>query len=199
MPLSKVISDATGKRALAIDPKNEADQQVIKVISDVLDEVMKRMNAPDSPVQNIARINEAAVTSKISCANCSTGRPDSVVTSRGPLTNRGQRSGYPDLRLVEPAANRVFYLDPKLYSAGSRESTFRTVYFEPKITTNKVHDDAVHLLVRFEHTPKTAGHWNFTRWDLVDLADFKVRLKAEFQGSNRDIYRPEAIIATSAK
>jgi hypothetical protein len=43
------------------------------------------------------------------------------------------------------------------------------------------------------------GRWNFTRWDLVDLAQFKLKLKAEFQGSNRDMYRPEAIVATSAK
>jgi len=28
----------------------------------------------------------------------------------------------------------------------------------------------------------------------VDLVHFKVRLKAEFQGSNRDIYKPEAIV-----
>jgi len=33
----------------------------------------------------------------------------------------------------------------------------------------------------------------------VDLSKFKVRLKAEFQGSNRDMYRPEAIVATSAE
>jgi hypothetical protein len=100
--------------------------------------------------------------------------------------DRVQRSGHPDLRLVETATNRIFYLDPKLYAAGSRDSSFRTFYFEPKITTNKVRDDAVHLLVGFEHTPPTAGHWTFTRWDPVDLAHFKVRLKAEFQGSNRD-------------
>jgi hypothetical protein len=34
---------------------------------------------------------------------------------------------------------------------------------------------------------------------VIDLAHFKVRLKAEFQGSNRDLYRPEAIVATSAR
>jgi hypothetical protein len=43
------------------------------------------------------------------------------------------------------------------------------------------------------------GGGSFTRWDLVDLAHFKVRLKAEFQGSNCDIYCPDAIIATSGK
>jgi hypothetical protein len=110
-----------------------------------------------------------------------------------------QRSGYPDLRLVDQATNRVYYLDPKLYAAGARDSSFRTFYFEPKVATNKVRDDAVHLILGFEHEPRKAGHWNFTRWDIVDLSHFKVRLKAEFQGSNRDMYRPEAVVATSAK
>ena len=94
---------------------------------------------------------------------------------------------------------RVFYLDPKLYAVGSRDSSFRTFYFEPKGATNKVRDDAVHFIVGFEHEPRSGDHWNFTRWDLVDLAQFKVKLKAEFQGSNHDMYRPEAIVATSEK
>jgi hypothetical protein len=45
---------------------------------------------------------------------------------------------------------------------------------------------------------REAGHWNFTRWDLVDLSEFKVKLKAEFQGSNRDMYRPDATAGSSA-
>ncbi|MFL6531072.1 MAG: hypothetical protein ACJ8KX_11435, partial [Chthoniobacterales bacterium] len=65
--------------------------------------------------------------------------------------------------------------------------------------TNKVRDDAVHLILGFEHEARQAAHWEFTRWDIVDLSKFKVRLKAEFQGSNRDMYRPEAIVGTSAK
>jgi hypothetical protein len=101
-------------------------------------------------------------------------------------------------------------LDPKLYAAGSRDSSFRTFYFEPKIATNKVRDDAAHFIAGFEHQPspgygaageprEKGGHWKFTRWDLVDLAQCKVKLKAEFQGSNRDICRPEAVVASSAK
>ena len=66
------------------------------------------------------------------------------------------------------------------------------------MTTNKVRDDAVHLVIGFEHEPREKNvAWKFTRWDLVDLARFKVKLKAEFQGSNRDMYRPEPIVATS--
>jgi hypothetical protein len=57
----------------------------------------------------------------------------------------------------------------------------------------------VHLVVGFEHEPRKNGLWRFTRWDLVDLSHLQVKLKAEFQGSNRDLYLPEAIVATSAK
>jgi hypothetical protein len=199
IPFSQVIFAATGKRLLAINPEEEADRRVIKAISDVLNEVMNRMNAPDSPVQGVARINEASSHFEDLLRELLNRAPGFTCDFPRTSQDHVQRSGYPDLRLVETATNRVFYLDPKLYVAGSRESSFRTFYFEPKITTNKVRDDAVHLLVGFEHEPKVAGRWKFTRWDLVDLAHFKVRLKAEFQGSNRDVYRPEAIVATSAQ
>src|SRR2546430_2445442 len=109
------------------------------------------------------------------------------------------RSGYPDLRIVDLASKRIFYLDPKLYATGSRDSTFRTFYFEPKIATNKVRDDAVHFIVAFEHEPREKnGLWTFTRWDLIDLARFKVKLKAEFQGSNRDMHRTDFTVSVDA-
>lgn len=199
VPFRDVVLAATGRKVLAIDPKNEADQRVVKRISEVLDEVVKRMNAADSPVQNLARINEASSHFEDLLRELLNRMPGFSCDFPRTSNDRVQRSGYPDLRLVETATNRVFYLDPKLYAAGSRDSSFRTFYFEPKVTTNKVRDDAVHLLVGFEHELKSAGRWNFTRWDLVDLTHFKVRLKAEFQGSNRDIYRPDAIVASSAK
>jgi len=158
---------------------------------------MKRLNAPDSVIQNVGRINEVSSyfedilrellssTSGLSC--------DSPRTIDGKV----QRSGYPDLRIVDLASKRVFYLDPKLYAVGSRDSSFRTFYFEPKKATNKVRDDAVHFIVGFEHERREKnGRWKFTRWDLVDLSHFKVKLKAEFQGSNYDMYRAEAIVAS---
>ena len=198
IPFSEVILAATARRVLPIDPANESDQRVIRQIGGALDEVMKRMNAPDSPIQAVPRINE--VSSHFEdllreLLNVPGFRCEVPRTAE----DRVQRSGYPDLRLVDLETKRVYYLDPKLYAAGSRSSSFRTFYFEPKLTTNKVREDAVHLLIGFEHEKKSGGHWNFTRWDLIDLTHFKVRLKAEFQGSNRDLYRPEAIVATSAR
>jgi hypothetical protein len=199
IPFSEVIFAATGKRVLAIDPKNETDQRAIKQVSAVLDQVMKRMNAADNSIHAIPRVNELSSHFEDLLREMLNTAPGFSCDFPRTSEDRVQRSGYPDLRLVDLATRRVFYLDPKLYAASSRDSSFRTFYFEPKITTNKVRDDAVHLIVGFEHEPKSGGRWKFTRWDLVDLAHFKVRLKAEFQGSNHDIYRPEAIVATSAK
>jgi hypothetical protein len=172
---------------------------VIKEISGVLGEVMQRMNALESPIQGIPRINEVSSHFEDLLRELLNAVPGLSCDFPRTTEDRIQRSGYPDLRLVDLETKRVFYLDPKLYAVGSRDSSFRTFYFEPKVATNKVRDDAVHLIVGFEHEAKSAGHWKFTRWDLVDLAHFKVRLKAEFQGSNHDLYRPEAIVATSAK
>jgi hypothetical protein len=205
VPFREVILDATGKKVLPFDVNNAVDQRVAKAISGACNETMNRLNTPGSAIQNIDRINE--VSSHFEdmlreLLNVASGlRCDFPLTAEGKV----QRSGYPDLRIVDVETKRVFYLDPKLYAVGSRDSSFRAFYFEPRKSTNKVRDDAVHFVVGFEHLPRGAGSgssntiWKFTRWDLVDLSRFTVKLKAEFQGSNHDMYHPEAIVASSAK
>jgi len=199
IPFSEVIFDTTGKRVLAFNRQDETDQRVAKQISAACDETLKRLNAADSVIQNVGRINEVSSHFEDALRDLLNTTPGLSCDFPHTAQDRVLRSGYPDLRIVDLASKRVFYLDPKLYVRGSRDSTFRTFYFEPKIATNKVRDDAVHFIAGIEHEPRKDGRWNFTRWDLVDLAQFKLKLKAEFQGSNRDMYRPEAIVATSAK
>jgi hypothetical protein len=200
IPFSEMILDVTGKRVLAFNPKNETDLRVVKQISVVLDEVVSQLNSSASVIQGIPRINEVSSHFEDLMRELLDKTP--ALTCDFPKTSQGrlQRSGYPDLELIDQESHRVYYLDPKLYAIGSRDRSFRTFYFEPKIATNKVHQDAVHFIVGFEHEkPAADRHWKFTRWDLVDLSHFQVKLKAEFQGSNRDMYRSEAIVATSVK
>ncbi len=200
IPFSEVVLDATGKHVLAFNPKDETDARVVKQISAVLDEVMARLNAPESVIQGIPRINEVSSHFEDLIRELLNTTPGLACDFPKTAAGGKQRSGYPDLELVDQESHRVYYLDPKLYAVGSRDSSFRTFYFEPKIATNKVREDAVHFIVGFEHEKPVADRqWKFTRWDLVDLSHFQVKLKAEFQGSNRDMYRPEAIVATSGK
>jgi len=60
IPFSEVIFDSTGKHVLACNPKDETNARVLKQMCSVLDEVMARLNAPESPIQGIPRINEVS-------------------------------------------------------------------------------------------------------------------------------------------
>ena len=154
VPFSELIFDTTGRKVLPFEANNAVDQRVAKAISAACDETMKRLNAPDSAIQNVDRINEVSSHFEDTLRELLNTTPG--LQCDFPLTVEGkiQRSGYPDLRITDLESKRVFYLDPKLYAAGSRDSSFRTFYFEPKKSTNKVRDDAVHFVVGFEHAPR---------------------------------------------
>jgi hypothetical protein len=107
-----------------------------------------------------------------------------------------QRSGYPDLRLVLEDQS-VVYLDPKLFARGSKTSTLRTFYYEPKSATSKVQDNARHLLVGVLHSGGEGGQIRCEDRDLSDVSKTKVQLKAEFQASNKDLYRGDTILLKS--
>lgn len=195
---SDVIHATSGRRVLPVDRKDRDTARILAVISRTLDDVLAKMNADDSPTRRQKRVNE--MSRFFEDAIVAGLRAQEGFECDFPKTSEGvvQRSGYPDLRLVDRATGRVFYLDPKLYAKGSRTSSLRTFYFTPKRGTNKVNDDAVHLIAAFENE-KQGDTVKFTRWQLIDLSGFRVRLKAEFEGSNADIYRDDAVVAGSGK
>ena len=173
-----------------------SSQRVVGAIRSETVRLLEEMNAADSPVRGLRRINEGSRFFEDGLRE----RLDAVegLSCDVPLTREGvaQRSGYPDLRIVDEATGDVFYLDPKLMERGSVESSLRTFYFEPKGETLKIGDDAVHLLLGIEHDGND-GAWRFTGYRLVDLSGLRVRLKAEFQASNREIYRGSSVLDKS--
>jgi hypothetical protein len=191
-----VIAATSGKRILPVDPNDADDQRVLSQIGTVLTEVLAVMNAPDSKTRSAKRVNEMSSEFEEAIQAKLNALPG--FTCNFPKTTAGKslRSGYPDLRLLDKATGRIFYLDPKLYAKGSRTSSFRTFYFEPKRETNKVNDDARHLIIGIEQERAADGFVRFLRWQLIDLANFRVKLKAEFEGSNADMYRPDAVVGT---
>jgi hypothetical protein len=197
VPFAEVVHAATGKRVIALNPTNAVDRDILARIGRALDTVQHRLNAADSPAHQKRRINEVSALFEDAMKDALNAVGGFECDYPKLASGARQRSGYPDLRLVDKVSRRVLYLDPKLFERGSRASSLRTFYFEPKRETNKILDDAHHLIVGFEHDGK-AGAWTFLGWELVDLANFRVKLKAEFQASNRDLYKPEAILMRSA-
>ena len=199
IPFPEVVLAVSGKHVLPLNTNLVEDRELLSRLGRALDEVMRRMNAADNAIHKQQRINEVSSHFEDEIKRVFGKTPGFACDFPKTAAGKVQRSGYPDLRMVDQQSGRVIYLDPKLYETGGRDSTFRTFYFEPKKETNKILDDGHHLIVGFEHAGRTEGNWRFTRWDLVDLAKFKVRLKAEFQGSNRDLYRPEAVVGSSER
>src|SRR3982750_2680049 len=60
VPFTEVIFDTTGRNVLPFDASNAVDERVAKAISAACDQTMKRLNAPDSAIQKIDRINEVS-------------------------------------------------------------------------------------------------------------------------------------------
>jgi hypothetical protein len=160
--------------------------------------VLEELNAATSPAKRQKRVNEMSKYFEDAIESKMKAIPGFECEFPKTAAGHVQRSGYPDLRLVDKATGRVLYLDPKLYAKGSRHNSLRTFYFTPRRETNKVNDDAHHLIVGIEHE-KTGAEVNFTRWELIDLSGFRVRLKAEFEGSNADMYREDAVVGTGGR
>jgi len=188
-----VVAEAvSGKKVIPASGRASAER-VIAAINTVMEGLLVRMNAEGSPVKGLRRINEGSrffedgllegldAGEGISCAI--------------PHTRDGaaQRSGYPDLRIIDDVTGDVYYLDPKLMEQGSVDSSLRTFYFEPKDTTLKITDDATHLLIGIEHDGND-GDWEFLGYRMVDLSKLKVRLKAEFQASNKEVYSESSVL-----
>ncbi len=182
-----VAEACSGKRVLPLT-NDPAHLRVTAALTRALTLTLAELNQPDSPVRQLRRINEASKFFEDAIHQHLNEIPGLKCDIPPTRAGEHQRSGYPDLRIIDQETKLVFYLDPKLVEQGSAESTFRTFYFEPKNETLKITDDAVHLLVGIEHDGKERL-WTFTGWRLVDLFKLRVRLKAEFQASNAELYR----------
>src|SRR5438309_3840257 len=118
IPFSEVIFDATGKHVLAFNPKDETDARVVKQITTALDEVVARLNAPESAIQGIPRINEVSSHFEDLIRELLNKTPGLTCDFPKTATGGKQRSGYPDLELTDQQSHRIYYLDPKLYAVG---------------------------------------------------------------------------------
>jgi hypothetical protein len=196
IPFPEVVMAATGKRIIPVNRRRDA--ALLRKLGVALDATLAALNEPAHPIHLAGRVNEASHYIEDEIRKQVNLLPGWKCTI--PLTSEGNemRSGYPDLRVVTDKGV-VMYLDPKLYEAGSRGSSLRTFYYEPRTLTGKIHDDALQMLVGIEHSGSSASTMHLMKWELIDVSKLRVSLKAEFQAGNDNIYRPRMIVGQSAK
>ncbi len=193
VPFATLIETSTGKQVLPMNPGDPVDLEILDGINGALRNVLNRFNQPDSITHRESRINEVSAYFETALIEELDRAPEFECGLPRTAAGNLQRAGYPDLMIRHLESGRIVYLDPKLVEEGSLNSSLRTFYFTPRTETSKVLHDANHILVGIEHDGNT-GKWRYLRWHLVDLFRFKVNLKAEFQASNQDLYRPDLIL-----
>jgi len=191
IPFRELIPQVTNDcRVLPLD---QSSAHLIECIKAAAEATRVYLNDPNGPAPKQRRPNEISRFAEDHLREALNAMPR--IKCEVPLRASGKRgrSGYPDLMVLDTQTDRIAYLDPKLYEQGSETSSFRTFYFQPNRTTTKILHDAHHFIVSFRHDGNT-GAWHFDQWQLVDLYDFEIGLKVEFNSSNRDLYREDLII-----
>ncbi len=197
IPFNVVIKEATTHEVYPYALSCVADQEVRKYISQAANKALSELNKAESPVRNLRRINEASryfEDALLEYLNV----PDEL-SCKVPLNTKGhmQRSGYPDLHITHLTTGKHYYLDPKLYEHSSKGSSLRTFYYSPVTKKGKIHYDAVHFVLGISHDGND-GDWRFLDWQLVDLYNVDLKLKVEYNASNKQLYSEKAIVSCSA-
>lgn len=194
IPFPQVVKAAAGHVVFPVNPKN--DSAWLARVAAAVERTVLVLNGADSAFHRGGRINEASrfIEEQLRVELSREAKWKATI----PRTAAGgeQTTGYPDILLVREDG-AVVYLDPKLYEDGSGGTSLRSFYFEPKRATNKILYDGHHLIIGFQHNGKSGSALRITAWNIVDASQLRVRLKAEFQAANRDLYQPEAIVAES--
>lgn len=193
IPFPALVQGTTGKDLLPITADDAIATQLVEAVGHAVRSTVEIMNGDDSPVRQLRRINEASRFFEDEILAQLNSGTEFYCEIPPRASGGNQRTGYPDLKITHRETGRVAYLDPKLFETGGHRSTLRTFYYQPKNETNKILDDAHHLLVGIEHDGND-GHWQFIAWHLVDLSELVIRFKPEFQASNRELYLESAII-----
>jgi hypothetical protein len=184
---SRLIRISTGHAVIPFDPSDKMHRELVGSLARAAAELVESANSTRMAGWGVARVNELG--------NALEEQFSRIFNDLGGLFQcRGfsQSTGYPDRRIT--LEDRIVaYVDLKTFDSGSETSTFRSFYHQPRKARGKISTAALHLLVAFPHGPAEGGSgrysWKLEGSHIVDLAELRVKLKGEFQASNRDLYR----------
>jgi len=192
IPYPIALKALTGCEVLHFDLSDPDNQQLLKLLK-----TAAQMAGDEAYKQGIftRRPNEAG--NHIEPFVISALRKVGLMADK-PRTKSGKIkvAGYPDIE-IKDNQGRTVYLDCKTYNTATKNQSFRTFYFSPS-KDPKITKDAFHLLLSFELIrEERKGQMAFVpiSWQLYTLENLKVQVKHEFNASNKDLYKPEFLLA----
>ena len=169
IPFAYIIEMTTGCK---VHPLSNIDDVVVKEIYDSAKEVLEWAKNRDF---NGMRPNE--ISNELEAR---------LREKMGGEIPEGKTAGYPNILIRRRGAN--YYVEVKLAGEEQLDSGFRTFYYEP-VELTKITKDARHVLVGYVHRNK-----KLVSFKVVDLSKINVSLKNEFNTSNKELYKKEAIV-----
>lgn len=195
VPFGVVIRALANHSVIPIDLTSEEDRvlvaRVTKAIRDCAAKLIKR------PIER-PRPNEVGndvvpfVMESLRAVGYHAERPRSKA-------GRGKATGYPDILFFDDRA-RPSYLECKIFSDDTKDTTMRSFYLSPS-DDFKISMDARHLLVSFEMLRFPINGSNNSRFTpvsfkIADLYHLRCDLKLEFNSDNRRLYDDALVLAS---
>ena len=118
-----MILHSTGKQVISFDSENKAHQALEKIIKEATKEGIESLNAVDSPIKGLRRINEASRFFENEILQYIDEDPNFSCEVPKNAKGKEQRSGYPDLLITHLPSDTKAFLDPKLYEDKSEKSS----------------------------------------------------------------------------
>lgn len=191
-PFAEVIRETTGQEVVPFDRDNAAHRALLEKLT-----AAARLAGERARTEGIrrARANEAGLEIE---RHVRSALAECGLAVETPVTRSGvaRAVGYPDLAILNDGA--PCYLELKTHNARTVASSQRTFYYSPSADP-KVATNALHLLLAFElEQTVEAGETVFRPggFRLVSLHAMPVRLKIEYNQSNRGMYGGGAEVLT---
>lgn len=150
-------------------------------LKQALEESLRLINARGLSARRVNEIGNAVeplILEALLSAGFSASRPTA-------LSGQQRSAGYPDLEAKR--GEDAFYFEIKTYHPRTEDSSQRTFYMSPA-RDPKVTHAAFHLLIGYAIEPAEDGTYYAKSVRLVDLSDLPVKLKIEYNASNRELY-----------
>jgi len=194
VPFSIIIRVLTGNEVIPFDEKKSGDAELLRLIDKAASLVCESLES--NPIirprpNEVGNDMEPYVIDAFQAVGLDCERPQ---TKDG----KGKTTGYPDI-LITNSSEVPTYVECKVYSEDSKDTTFRAFYLSPS-NQPKVTCDARHLVLGFQHSSEPIGDegskaYKVVGYTLVDIRDLLCDMKYEFNASNRNLYGQGKILA----
>jgi hypothetical protein len=181
---SDLVAATSQYRVLPIDEKNPQDQELIQLLVKSANKYIALVKRRNIRLRS-DRINDVG-------KNIEEVFLEELKKTELQSVELLGSSGYPDMKIID-SYGRVVYIESKVVSK-DWDSTQRSFYYT---SGKKINSDGHHLLIAWDLLEEDDKYWAVTGWKLCDLSKLPIKVKIEFNSSNRAIYQEDSILAAS--